>query len=96
MAKTIGIDGEQLEDDEVLDDEEEWNGDDDEQRPSHEVLEVAPDASPEQIKAAWRKKIQLYHRDKVETLAPEFKELAERKSKELNAAYEDGKAKHAK
>jgi curved DNA-binding protein CbpA len=30
----------------------------------------------------------LYHPDKVAFLAPEFRELAERKMKEINAAYQ--------
>jgi len=32
---------------------------------------------------------QQYHPDKVATLAPEFRELAERRMKEINTAYDE-------
>jgi hypothetical protein len=53
----------------------------------YQILGVKPDASPEEIKLAYRKRIQEYHPDKVSHLGPELRELAERKSKELNQAY---------
>lgn len=53
----------------------------------YEVLGVPPNASMETIKSAYRAKVQQYHPDKTERLGPEFRELAERKIKELNAAY---------
>jgi DnaJ-domain-containing protein 1 len=53
-----------------------------------EILEVSPRASVEQIDAAYRRLIQLYHPDKVESLAPEFKAIAVARMKEINAAYE--------
>jgi DnaJ like chaperone protein len=42
----------------------------------------------EQIRSKYIGLISLYHPDRVQHLAPEFKELAEMKSKEINAAYD--------
>jgi DnaJ-domain-containing protein 1 len=53
----------------------------------YEILELAPNASPEQVDAAYRRLSQMYHPDKVETLAPEYKAIAVAKMKEINAAY---------
>jgi DnaJ like chaperone protein len=38
--------------------------------------------------------ISLYHPDRVQHLGPELKELAEMKSKEINAAYDWFKSKY--
>lgn len=54
----------------------------------YEVLNVAPDASTAQIKHAYRMLMSQYHPDKVATLGEELKAVAERKSKQINAAYE--------
>ncbi len=54
-----------------------------------EVLGITSTASKEEIKAAYYHMAQQYHPDKVATLAPEFKELAERRMKEINAAYKE-------
>ena len=51
------------------------------------ILEVAPSASKEEIVHNYRRKIQQCHPDRVAGLAPEFLELAEERSKALNAAY---------
>lgn len=53
----------------------------------YEILEVPPNASHEEIDAAYRRLSQMYHPDKVETLAPEYKAIAVAKMKEINAAY---------
>lgn len=53
-----------------------------------EVLQVNSTANLDEIKAAYKKKISQYHPDKVAKLGLEFQEIAERKSKEINAAYE--------
>ena len=52
-----------------------------------EVLGVQESASLDEIATAYKKKIRQYHPDKVESLGPELKKLAELKSKEINAAY---------
>jgi DnaJ-domain-containing protein 1 len=53
----------------------------------HDILGVAPTASIEVIKAAYRLRAHQYHPDKTEGLGPELKALAERKMQELNMAY---------
>ncbi|WP_092760200.1 DnaJ family molecular chaperone [Rhodoferax sp. OV413] len=54
------------------------------------VLEVAPTASADEIRAAYRRLISLYHPDKVTTLGPELQALAEQKSQQIGAAYRTG------
>ncbi len=61
--------------------------------PAHEILGVAPDAPEGEIVAAYRKMARLYHPDRVSGLGPEFGELAERRMKEINAAYAELRAK---
>lgn len=57
-------------------------------RPPHEVLGVPADATVEQIRRAYQKKVQVYHPDKVAGAADELQELATKRTKELNVAYE--------
>jgi hypothetical protein len=52
-----------------------------------EILGVPPDASMGEIRAAYRQRISEYHPDRVATLGKELRELAERKSKDINTAY---------
>ena len=52
------------------------------------ILGITPSATLEEIKAAYREKAKQYHPDRVSHLGPEFQELAERRMKELNEAYE--------
>ncbi len=54
----------------------------------YDVLGVTPTATLEEIKVAYREKAKQYHPDRVSHLGPEFRELAERRMKELNEAYE--------
>ena len=56
---------------------------------AREVLGVGPDPTREEISAAYRKMARMYHPDRVEGLGPEFRELAERRMKEINAAYRE-------
>jgi DnaJ like chaperone protein len=60
--------------------------------PSHEdcfrVLGVSPCASSLEIREAYRRLISQYHPDRVATLGQELRDLAEKKSKEIGAAYE--------
>ena len=60
-------------------------------RSAYEVLEVRPGASEEEITSAYYRLVQMYHPDKVADMAPEFREVAEERMKEINAAYEEFK-----
>jgi hypothetical protein len=51
------------------------------------VLGVSDDASLEEIRSAYKKRISEYHPDKVAALGAEIREVAERRSKEINIAY---------
>lgn len=53
-----------------------------------EVLNIAPNASQQEIKAAYRKLANQYHPDKVAHLGAEFQQLAEKKFKEIQEAYQ--------
>ncbi|MDE3198815.1 MAG: DUF4236 domain-containing protein [Acidobacteriota bacterium] len=52
------------------------------------VLGVSASATMADISGAYRHLAQMYHPDKVAGLAPEFQELAERRMREINVAYE--------
>jgi preprotein translocase subunit Sec63 len=56
---------------------------------AYEVLEVPENASLEDIEQAYRRKISEYHPDKVSNAAPELQALAERRAREINAAYDE-------
>jgi len=58
-------------------------------RTASEILDLPPNADTESIKLAYRRMAKLYHPDKVTSLAPEFRELAELRMKEINAAYQE-------
>lgn len=51
------------------------------------ILGVDSESSPEMVKMAYKKLMQDYHPDKVARLGPELRELAARKTKEVNLAY---------
>jgi hypothetical protein len=53
-----------------------------------QVLEVVSTASPQQITAAYRRKIAQYHPDKVAQMGAEIRGLAELRSRQINAAYD--------
>ena len=55
----------------------------------YEVLEVDSSASMEEIRTAYKRKISQYHPDKVSSLGPEFTLVAEKKTKQINSAYEE-------
>lgn len=54
----------------------------------YEVLEVSPSATEEEIRRAYRAKISQYHPDKVASMGEEIREVAEKRSREINAAFE--------
>ena len=56
-----------------------------------DLLGVSPNASMEEIARSYRRTIQKYHPDRVLGLAPEIVELAESRTKTLNAAYDQAK-----
>ena len=63
-------------------------------QPWHAVLGVTPVASVDDIRAAYRSLMSQYHPDKVASLGVELQALAERKSKEIGAAYREAMALH--
>lgn len=52
------------------------------------VLGISKDVALADARKAYRTQVAQYHPDKVAHLAPEFRELAERRTRELNAAWE--------
>jgi hypothetical protein len=60
----------------------------------YEILGIGGSASKEEIRVAYRKMASLYHPDKVAHLAPEFRDMANRKMREINTAYGSIKSKN--
>jgi hypothetical protein len=57
---------------------------------NYKTLGISEDATEDEIKDAYRHKIQQYHPDKVPPhLGTELRDFAEKKSKEINRAYEE-------
>ena len=56
------------------------------------VLELPADASVDEIRDAYRRLMSQYHPDKVASLGRELRELADAKSKEISAAYQQALA----
>lgn len=56
----------------------------------HDILGVAPSATAEEIRDAYKRLVSKYHPDKVDSLGQELKDLAERKTQEITLAYRDG------
>ncbi len=57
-------------------------------RSPYEILGVPRSASQDEIRSAYQQLIQQYHPDRVEQMGPELKELALKRTKEINAAYD--------
>jgi len=55
----------------------------------HEILGVAPQASRDAVRAAYKARMQEYHPDKVAHLGEELQQLAHAKSLEIQKAYRD-------
>jgi len=62
-------------------------------RDPYDILGVNRHASDSEIKNAYRKLANKYHPDKVDHLGKEFKELAEKKFKDIQEAYQKLTAK---
>ena len=58
-------------------------------RPWWEVLGVPQIATRDEIARAYKRRISEYHPDKVAKLGEEIRAVAERRSKEINAAYDE-------
>src|ERR1700682_4138641 len=54
----------------------------------YDLLGVPPEATAEQIRAAYRTLVQLFHPDRLAHLKPESRLFAEERLKALNRAYE--------
>lgn len=54
---------------------------------AYKILELDTSATHDEIKAAYRDKIKKYHPDKFAYLGDDFKQIAEEKTRLLNAAY---------
>jgi DnaJ-domain-containing protein 1 len=65
----------------------EWAAKQSEENEWWNVLEVSPDASADEVRRSYLRKIKQSHPDRVAWLAPEFLPWAEGRSKMLNAAY---------
>jgi hypothetical protein len=53
----------------------------------YSILNINRNSTIEDIKKAYKEEIRKYHPDKVEHLGNEFKEIAEKKAKDINKAY---------
>ncbi|MCG6535626.1 MAG: DnaJ domain-containing protein [Syntrophales bacterium LBB04] len=60
---------------------------DEELRRSLDILELGTNASEDEIKRAYHHLISNYHPDKYSSLPPEFRELAEARTKQIIDAY---------
>jgi DnaJ-domain-containing protein 1 len=54
---------------------------------AYKILEVNPDAGIVEIKSAYKKKMLEYHPDRVSNLGEEIKNLAEKKTKQINESF---------
>lgn len=52
------------------------------------ILGLKPGYSQKELGQAWRRAVKMNHPDKVAELSEEFKSLAEKRTKQLNQAYE--------
>jgi DnaJ like chaperone protein len=55
---------------------------------AYKVLEISPDATDDEVRAAYRRMAMKNHPDKVSTLGPEVQKAAEEKFRKIQEAYE--------
>ncbi|MBQ6086938.1 MAG: TerB family tellurite resistance protein [Bacteroidales bacterium] len=55
---------------------------------AYAVLEISPNATDDEVKAAYRKMAMKHHPDKVSTLGPEVQKAAQEKFRKIQEAYE--------
>ena len=58
-------------------------------RSPYEILGVTPKSTRDEIKKKYRALVHQYHPDKVAHLAVEFREVAEKRIRDINAAYKE-------
>lgn len=56
------------------------------------ILGVTKNATNDEIKSAYKRKISAYHPDKLASLGENYRALAEEDSKEINQAYQEIRA----
>lgn len=61
---------------------------------AYQTLGIPPDSSLKEIKKAYQTLVQQYHPDRVADMGPELQDVAEARTKEINAAYEELKRSH--
>ena len=61
---------------------------------AYQTLGLSPDATLKEIKKAYQALVQQYHPDRVADMGPELQDVAEARTKEINAAYEELKRQH--
>lgn len=54
----------------------------------YRVLGLTPEASDQEVERAWRRLMGQYHPDRLEGAAPELRQQAETRARELNRAYD--------
>ena len=54
----------------------------------YEVLGIPSAASDEELEQAYRRRMSEYHPDRVANAAPEIREMADRRAREINQAYD--------
>ncbi len=57
------------------------------QKTPYEILEVRPGASSVEVRRAYQRMVSQYHPDQVAHLGAELREVAEKRTKEITAAY---------
>jgi DnaJ-class molecular chaperone len=58
-----------------------------EEQDPYKILNIGRNATRDELISAYRKLVKMYHPDMVAGLAPEYREIAESKMKNINSAY---------